>query len=195
MGDAAAGLTGPTAGRPRSTGSSPPSTGAGRCRRRSPGCTATTRLPEWSPLGLAGEADELRALRRELDAAGRVPDESIVRFPDDVDLALADAYLEIAIAEHESRHFVHRNPSLWTGEAIFGVLSLVTRDFAPLAERLESARQRLEATPRFLGHVREVVRAAPLDWKGRAKRECQAGARCSAAPCRRGSPHRTRRRK
>ncbi len=177
MGDAAAGLTGPTAGTVALDRFF-----AAIYRRRPVSATFTgvhghdERLPEWSPLGLAGEADELRALRRELDAAGRVPDESIVRFPDDVDLALADAYLEIAIAEHESGHFVHRNPSLWTGEAIFGVLSLVTRDFAPLAERLESARQRLEATPRFLGHVREVVKAAPLDWKGRAKRECQAGA-------------------
>ena len=35
--------------------------------------------------------------------------------------------------------------------------------------------------------MREVVDAAPLDWKGRARRECQAGARCSAQPCRRGS--------
>ena len=50
----------------------------------------------------------------------------------------------------------------------------MTRDFAPLADRLESARQRLEAIPAFLGRMREVVTAAPLDWKGRARRECQA---------------------
>ena len=43
-------------------------------------------------------------------------------FPDGVDLALVDAHLEIALAEHDSGHFIHRNPSLWTGEAIFGVL-------------------------------------------------------------------------
>ena len=39
------------------------------------------RLPDWSADGLAGAADEMRALRRDLDAAGRVPDEPIVRFP------------------------------------------------------------------------------------------------------------------
>ena len=39
----------------------------------------------------------------------------------EADLALADAFLEIQIAEHESGHFLHRNPALWTGEAIFGV--------------------------------------------------------------------------
>ena len=32
-------------------------------------------LPDWSADGLARSADEMRALRRDLDAAGRVPDE------------------------------------------------------------------------------------------------------------------------
>jgi len=135
------------------------------------------QLPDWSPDGLAAEAEEMRALRRELDAAGRPADADVRRFPDDVDLALADAQLEIALAEHDSGHFVHRNPSLWTGEAIFGVLSLVTRDFAPLADRLESARHRLAAIPPFLRQVRAVMREAPLDWKGRARREGQTAAR------------------
>lgn len=136
------------------------------------------RLPDWSLDGLRAEADELRALRGELAAVetaaapGRVPS-----FPDGVDVALAIAQLDLALAEHEGGHFVHRNPSLWTGEAIFGVLSLITRDFAPLTDRLESTRQRLEAIPRFLRQMREVVHEAPLDWKGRAKRECQTAAR------------------
>ena len=86
-------------------------------------------LPDWSPEGLARAADEMRGLRRVLDAAGRVPDDQVRAFPTEVDLALADGALEIALAEHESQHFVHANPSLWTGEAIFGVLSLLTRDF------------------------------------------------------------------
>jgi len=123
----------------------------------------------------------MRALRRELaavaPAAGSAAPPS---FPDGVDVALAIAQLDIALAEHESGHFVHRNPSLWTGEAIFGVLSLLTRDFAPLADRLESARQRLAAMPPFLRQIRAAMREAPLDWKGRAKRECQAAVRLFA---------------
>jgi hypothetical protein len=71
---------------------------------------------------------------------------------------------------------VHRNPALWTGEAIFGVLSLVTRDFAPAADRLDRARARLEGIPRFLSQARALIQEAPLDWKGRAKRECQTAA-------------------
>ena len=50
-----------------------------------------------------------------------------------MDLALADGFLEIQIAEHEGAHFYRGNPALWTGEAIFSVIALVTRDFAPLA--------------------------------------------------------------
>ena len=136
------------------------------------------RLPDWSLAGLAAEADEMRSLRAGVaaarlgQAAGVVP-----AFADGVDLELADAHLEIALAEHDSGHFVHRNPSLWTGEAIFGVLSLVTRDFAPLSDRLESARQRLEAMPAFLEPARKIIQEAPLDWKGRARRECQAAAK------------------
>ena len=131
-------------------------------------------LPDWSADGLARAADEMRALRRDLDTAGRVPDAEVTIFPWQVDVALADGALEIALAEHESRHFVHANPSLWTGEAIFGVLSLVTRDFAPIGERLRAAHQRLNAIPAFLADMANVLGAAPADWTDRARRECEA---------------------
>ncbi len=133
------------------------------------------RLPDWSPTGLDAEAEALQAVRRQLEAAGRVPDQAVTAFPGDVDLALADATLEIALSEHASGHFVHRNPTLWSGEAIFGVLSLVTRDFAPLAVRLAHARQRLEAVPGFLAAAANVLREAPDDWRERAVREARAG--------------------
>jgi uncharacterized protein (DUF885 family) len=132
------------------------------------------RLPDWSLDGLARAADEMRALRCELDAAGRPADDAVRAFPRDVDLALADVALEIALAEHQSGHFVHRNPTLWTGEAVFGVLSLITRDFAPLAERLPHALARLDKVPAFLAQARTTMTAAPLDWKRRAAQDCEA---------------------
>jgi hypothetical protein len=135
-----------------------------------------TVLPDWSADGLAHAADEMRALRRDLDMAGRVPDTEVTVFPWHVDLALADGALEIALAEQESGHFVHANPSLWTGEAIFGVLSLVTRDFAPIGDRLRAAHHRLDAIPAFLADMPTVLGAAPADWTNRARRECQAAA-------------------
>jgi hypothetical protein len=133
-----------------------------------------SRLPDWSADGLARAADEMRALRGDLDAAGRVPDADLTVFPWQVDVALADGALEIALAEHESGHFVHANPSLWTGEAIFGVLSLVTRDFAPIGERLRAAHHRLDAIPAFLAEMVNILGAAPDDWTDRARRECEA---------------------
>ena len=135
-----------------------------------------TRLPDWSADALEQAADEMRALRRDLDTAGRVPDEAVTTFPLQVDLALADVALEIALAEHESRHFVHTNASLWTGEAIFGVLSLVTRDFAPVSQRLNAAQERLDAIPAFLGTLPNVLAAAPSEWTARARRECRTAA-------------------
>ncbi len=133
-------------------------------------------LPDWSADGLARAVDESRALRRDLDVAGRVADGEVSAFPMQVDLALADVALEVSLAEHNSRHFVHTNPTLWTGEAIFGVLSLVTRDFAPIGQRLRAAQQRLEAIPAFLSELPNVLSAVPPDWRDRAMRECRAAA-------------------
>jgi hypothetical protein len=131
-------------------------------------------LPDWSPDGLRLAVDEMRSLRRDLDAAGRVGDDASKRFPDEVDLALADGFLDIQIAEHEGPHFYRCNPALWTGEAIFGVLSLVTRPVAPIDERLQSAASRLCAIERFLADARRTLEAAPSEWKARALRECGA---------------------
>jgi len=134
-------------------------------------------LPDWSPEGLDGLAGEMRSLRGDLSSAGLVDDARVRRFPDEVDLALADGFLEIQLAEHESGHFLHHNPALWSGEAIFSIVGLITRDFAPIDSRLTSAAARLRAMPAFLGHARHVLRAAPDAWRGRALRECAAGAR------------------
>jgi hypothetical protein len=134
-------------------------------------------LPDWSPQGIDGLADEMRALRRDLASSGLVDDARVRRFPEDVDLALADGFLEIQLAEHESGHFLHHNPALWSGEAIFSIVGLVTRDFAPIDSRLASASARLRAMPAFLDQARHVLRASPDTWRSRALRECAAGAR------------------
>jgi hypothetical protein len=131
-------------------------------------------LPDWSPEGLDGAVTEMRALRRAQDAAGRVPDAEVRQFPDEVDLALADAFLEIQIAEHEGTHFYRGNPALWTGEAIFSVISLVTRDFAPLPDRLAAAAARMRAIPRFLADAQRTMKHAPAPWRDKALRECDA---------------------
>jgi len=133
------------------------------------------RLPDWSPEGLDAATAEMRALRPRLaQEAGAAEGRDV----DAVDAALADAFLEIQIAEHDGPHFQRGNPALFTGEAIFSVIALMTRDFAPAEERLHAAAARLRAIPSFLAAARRTVAGpqAPVEWTARALRECGAAA-------------------
>ena len=129
------------------------------------------RLPDWSPEGLIAIADESRELRDHLlTAAG----------PSDVaerDRQLAIAFLDVQIAELESRHFQHANPSLALGEAIFGLISLMTRPFAPVAVRVDAAISRLNAVPRFLEDLKRTVADLPHEWRVKCLRECDGADR------------------
>lgn len=139
------------------------------------------RLPDWSPEGLATLRAEMAATRHALADAGLgVLGAGEMRDRDwtAIDGALADAFLEIQLAELESAHFQRGNPSLAIGEALFGVISLMTRDFAPGAQRVESATGRLRAFPLFFAGVQRTLATAALPeaWRERALRECQGGA-------------------
>ena len=129
------------------------------------------RLPDWSPDGLAGAVDDMKTLRVALEAA-RPPAASL----HDVaqrDRQLAISFLDIQIAEHESSGFQRGNPSLALGEAIFGVIALMTRPFAPAAERAASAIARLTALPGFLdGARRSIAGPVPDAWRLKCLREC-----------------------
>ena len=133
------------------------------------------RLPDWSPAGLAREADEMRRLRVELgDTAG--PSASLLRRNAvALDAELARANLDVRLVEYESGFFHTRNPALWTGEAIFSVVSLMIRDFAPVAERVRAMTARLNAIPKFLSAMPAAITApVPTMWVSRAARECHA---------------------
>ena len=91
-----------------------------------------------------------------------------------LDGELARANIDVRLAEHDSGFFHARNPALWTGEAIFGVVSLMIRDFAPVHERLRAITARLQAIPSFLSHLPASVAAVPAPWLARAMRECAA---------------------
>lgn len=93
-----------------------------------------------------------------------------------LDRELARGFLLIQRWESTSAHFGPTNPTLWTGEAVFGLISLLLRPFAPLQHRLEMATARLAAVPSFLAEAARHVRAAPSAWIIRARREC-VGAR------------------
>src|SRR3954452_465828 len=113
------------------------------------------RLPDWSPDGLAAAASEMRSLRASMaraDASAGALRETAAR-----DEALAASFLDVQIAEIESGHFHGSNPSIAIGEAAFGIISLITRPFAPAAQRVGTVVGRLEAIPEFLDGARRSL--------------------------------------
>lgn len=139
-----------------------------------------SRLPDWSRAALDRLDDERRALRDALESAHPSPALASGRRTDSnaLDAELARGQLEIAMAEARILHGAGGNPALWTGEAIFSLISLMIRPFASLGVRVESAIARCASMPRFLDDARATLDAggAPAAWKARALRECEGAA-------------------
>ncbi len=104
--------------------------------------------------------------------AGSLPAEEMTPV-ERIDLELARGQLEIERWERRSGRFQELNPACYTGEAIFGVFSLLLREFAPRDERYQKAAERLAAVPAFLERGKRTLRAAPPFWTARALRECE----------------------
>ena len=160
------------------------------------------RLPDWTRTGREHEIAEMGSLVRDMLLAhptpmarwatlerGRRSEPHVPRFkgpdwralaadPLALDAALAGSVLAVRTTELDSYHFHDRNPALWTGEAIFGAVSLMIRPFAPRDARLGALESRLEAIPGFLSAMRTVmIGRVPPHWIARARRECVAAAR------------------
>ncbi len=149
------------------------------------------RLPDFSEHGSGDTLADMQNLLAESDSSGfgsEPPPGAADERPADaggplcgpdsleqVDQCLAEGFLRIQLWEYQSSHFHRGNPSLYTGEAVFGLMSLFLTDFAPLPERVEAATERLAALPALLAQGRENVRRAPRAWTQRAIKEC-AGA-------------------
>jgi Bacterial protein of unknown function (DUF885) len=127
-------------------------------------------LPDLSPEGMAELARAARLLRDRLAA---LTDEGLTEAQRH-DRLLAGGFLQIQEWEAYSAQFA-RNPSVWTGEAVFSVISLFQRDAEPLVERVAAAIARMSAIPAFLAQGRATVEAAPVAWTERAMREARAG--------------------
>src|SRR6185437_12033556 len=85
------------------------------------------QLPDFTPPGVAATVDEMASLLRTLRGVGVAPPTSDTEA---TDLRLAEHFLMIQAWEFASYHFQRGNPCVYTGEAIFGVLSLFLRPFA-----------------------------------------------------------------
>jgi len=125
-------------------------------------------LPDYSPQGVDAVQREMASLLRRLDDHSVAPPQTSV---EETDRRLATGFLRIQQWEYNSRHFRYGNPSVYTGEAIFSILSLFLHPFAPVVERVESAMARLEAIPTLLAQGEANVRTAPAAWTQRAIRE------------------------
>ena len=129
-------------------------------------------LPDWSPEGIEQTIAEMDQLGPRISPGD--DSTAAMTYPDGTDRALATAFLEIQRAELEGNHFQRRNPALYTGEAVFGVLSLMIRDYAPAFERVAAIDARLRRIPQLLesGKITIGYRAIPRSWIARATDEC-----------------------
>lgn len=126
------------------------------------------RLPDFSE---AGAGDTLAAMQTLQQRLRQLPPEPLNPI-EALDRKLAEGFLHIQQWELTSDHFHRGNPALYTGEAVFGIMSLFLTDFAPLAERVAAAIARMEAVAALLDQAKANVRAAPAAWTERAIREC-----------------------
>jgi len=133
------------------------------------------RLPDWSRVARDTEVAELAELhdalfstfppKSDADLAGSV---------DAVDAELARANIDVRILETQSRFFHDRNPALWTGEAIFSVVSLLLRPTQPIEACTTAITARLRAIPAFLGAMPSAfTEPVPAIWIDRATREAR----------------------
>jgi hypothetical protein len=126
------------------------------------------RLPDFSQQGfgdILADAESLLARLRVL------PVEPLSEAAT-LDRRLAEGFLELQRWELADGRFTWRNPSALTGEAAFGVISLLRRPFAPIERRLEATIARMEAIPGLLAQGRATLRDVPAAWAGRALDEC-----------------------
>ncbi|HXT34168.1 MAG TPA: DUF885 family protein [Chloroflexota bacterium] len=128
-----------------------------------------SHLPDLSEQGLDQAAAETRGQLRRL---GELPAEQLTE-TEKLDRDLAQGMLEIHAWEYEGGHMWRGNPSLALGEAVFGVIALLLRPFAPWPQREEAAIARLDSVPALLEATQARIRRAPAAWIARAARECE----------------------
>jgi len=136
-------------------------------------------LPDWSPSGLATMDAEMRDIGARL--AQHYGEASPVAYDRDanaLDAELIRGYCAIQTSENGGSHGPRGNPALWTGEAVFSVIVLMIRDFAPLGDRVAAATKRMNALPYFLTQARDMLDdvSLPAAWTAKALRDGEGAA-------------------
>jgi hypothetical protein len=127
-------------------------------------------LPRADAGAMGEERRALTALAADLVSCAE-PEDAGARI--DLRIARAETAIALAEAEHRPRQ---RNPAWYTGEAMFGVISLLLPQSEPV--RAQAVRSRLEAIPDYLeAGLAQLTGPAPRPWIERARREAEAFAR------------------
>lgn len=144
------------------------------------------RLPNWSRDARDTEVAELAELHDALFSASPHRSNDVLATDiEAVDAELARANIDLRILETQSRFFHDRNPVLWTGEAIFSIISLLLRPTQPMLSCTAAITARLRAIPAFLGAMpAALTEPVPAIWIDRATREARAFAAFLRGPLR-----------
>lgn len=136
-------------------------------------------LPDWTREARDDEQDEFEAITIALDDTFPSTEDwsALANDPVYLDAELARASLDVRQLEFESKYFHDKNPALWTGEALFGVIGLMLRPPTPVEDAFASIAMRLHEMPQFLGDLPDAMtEAMPPRWVERAVKECVVGA-------------------
>ncbi|MCI0475799.1 MAG: DUF885 domain-containing protein, partial [Anaerolineales bacterium] len=117
-------------------------------------------LPDFSENAAGDTFAEMQSLLVRLET---LPLESLSS-AQNLDRILARGFLQTQLWEFQSSHFHRGNPCLYTGEAVFGVISLFLNDFAPVNQRVDAAIARMQTVPRLLEQGARNLRQAPAAW-------------------------------
>jgi len=130
------------------------------------------RLPDYSESSVARLLSETRALLDQVDTG--VVDAPATTW-EAIDRLLARNFLLTQVWEWGDSRVMLDNPCLYTGEATFGIVSLLLREYSPLEERVASSVRRLTAIPELLAQGRSNVTSCPAAWIDKAVSECDGG--------------------
>lgn len=128
--------------------------------------------PDWSLDGLREQGEESAALSHALRVDGPVDDPVL-----EADRQVALTALALEREELTGTHWMRGNPSLWAGEAAFGLVSLLSaHDESRLAERTDALIERLQTLGHFLDDAPRTLSAAamPTAFRDRARLEMAA---------------------
>ncbi len=134
-------------------------------------------LPDFSDSGVADALSDIDDLLASAPQTTDPPPPGTAREPGAVaealDVRLACGFLRTQDWEFSTGYQHRGNPSLYTGQGVFSVMSLFLGHGGSDQHRLEAAAARMEAIPSLLRQGRRQVRDAPPEWTGRAIRECR----------------------